>query len=79
MPPDAVRSNDFDLHAPPRSRRITPGAWRYSLRPAKHGEWLVERGEAEAGGVFVTLRAALRFLQSDLDVMVVSGHAEDRS
>jgi hypothetical protein len=42
----------------------------YSLRPLEHGRWSVDRGDGEAGGIFVTLSAAVRFLRSDLETMV---------
>ena len=46
-------------------------AWHYSLRFLGHGEWAVDREDGQAGGTFVTLQAALRFLRSDLEDMIV--------
>ncbi len=46
-------------------------AWHYSLRFLGHGEWAVDREDGQAGGIFVTLQAALRFLRSDLEDMIV--------
>ncbi len=46
--------------------------WNYALRPLDHGHWAVERGDGEAGGIFVKLHAAVRFLRSDLETMVLT-------
>ena len=46
--------------------------WHYSVLPLRHGEWSVERGDAEVGGTFTTCTAALRFLRSDLETVVLT-------
>jgi hypothetical protein len=55
-----------------RTREPNHDAWQYSLRPLAHGRWSVERGDGEAGGIFITLNAAVRFLRSDLETMVLT-------
>jgi hypothetical protein len=62
--------------APDLSPILPHPVWHYSIRPVGHGEWSVERGQAEAGGTFNTCRAALRFMSSDLETVVLTNPPE---
>jgi hypothetical protein len=57
---------------PDASPSIPHSSWHYSVRRLRHGGWAVERGDAEVGGTFTTCTAALRFLRSDLETVVLT-------
>ena len=47
--------------------------WRYSFsRAAPAGTWSVTRDDGEVGGSFRTLSAAMRFVASDLETLVLA-------
>ena len=78
MPPEAFQAQEPNIRRRARTGYGAPERWRYSLRP-RGGEWLVDRDEAEAGGIFTTLASAIRFVNDDLDTVIANVHPENGS